>query len=77
MINSELSLLLNILQAQQNDGRGVSCVRDICLYLDRDDLDSAKNVTATEWDKIRQYPDIVAFFKLHELAPVFRNWETI
>lgn len=51
------------LQAGYNDGRGVSCVRTICLYLERNDIDSAKAVCLNEGDKIRNYPAIVNFLK--------------
>jgi len=47
-------------QEQKNDGRGVTCVRAICTYLDRGDFNSARTVFQGEGDKIRAYPDIEA-----------------
>ena len=47
------------LQSQENDERGISCVRTIVSYLRMNDLESAKAVCLNESDKIRNYPDIV------------------
>jgi hypothetical protein len=49
---------LDKLQASKNDGRGISCVRTLVMYLRRGDIESAKAVCLNEGDKIRNYPDI-------------------
>lgn len=46
------------LQRPCNDGRGVECVRGVCAYLWRGELQSARNVCDNEQDKISNYPDI-------------------
>lgn len=51
------------LQAEENSGRGVSCVRAICFELRRADIDGAQAVADNDGDKIRSYPDIVAALK--------------
>lgn len=56
---NELADKLEALQATKNDGRGVSCVRDIILYLRRNDIEGAKAVYDCDGDKIcGSYPDI-------------------
>ena len=52
---------LHAMQMGKNDGRGVSCVRSLCAYLNRADYESAEAVCLNEWDKIRNYPDIAQF----------------
>jgi len=54
---------LDSLQAGENSGRGVSCVRSIVAYLRRDDLSAAKAIVNNEGDKIASYPAIVAVLK--------------
>ncbi|MDR3616564.1 MAG: hypothetical protein P4L53_23595 [Candidatus Obscuribacterales bacterium] len=51
---------LDSLQARENDGRGVSCVRSIVDYLRRDDLSAARAIVNNEGDKIASYPAIEA-----------------
>ena len=49
---------LDTLQAEQNTGRGVSCIRGIVHCLRRGDINTAKRVYQSEGDKIREYPKI-------------------
>ncbi len=63
---AQLADELDALQAIENDGRGVSCVRTVCLFLRRGDLQEAKSTVNNESDKIRSYPNIVA--KLREIG---------
>ncbi|MFA7339652.1 MAG: hypothetical protein WC028_22920 [Candidatus Obscuribacterales bacterium] len=58
-----LSLELFNLQAQHNNGRGISCVRGVCSELDRGQIDGAKAIINTDSDKMRSYPDVVAVLK--------------
>jgi len=51
------------LQAPLNDGRGVSCVRSLCTYLRRHDIDAAQAVADNESDKLSNYPTIVDVLK--------------
>jgi hypothetical protein len=55
---NDLTEKLEILNAEANSGRGVSCVKDIIMYLKRGDTNSAKAVYRNEGDKIRCYPEI-------------------
>lgn len=52
----KLSEDLRRLQAQCNQGRGLSCVGDIIMYLDKGDLHRARLVAINEFDKISGYP---------------------
>lgn len=52
----KLSEDLRRLQAQCNQGRGLSCVGDIIMYLDNGDLHRARLVANNEFDKISGYP---------------------
>lgn len=52
---------LDALQAKQNEGRGVSCVRTMVFYLRQDNVVSALAVRQIEGDKTRSYPDIEQF----------------
>ena len=54
---------LDKLQQQKNQGRGISCVRTLIMYLKRGDVDSAKAVYLNESDKIRSYPDVAEIIK--------------
>ncbi len=49
---------LDALQAEQNEGRGVSCIKSIVFQMRKNDIDCAKRVYQLEGDKIRQYPEI-------------------
>lgn len=55
---SAIALELDELQKKENDGNGVSCVRNALSYLKRGDFESARVVCSTDWDKIRNYPDL-------------------
>ena len=46
------------LQGQQNDGRGVVCVRHIVDALRLGNVVSAQNIWQGESDKIHQYPNL-------------------
>jgi hypothetical protein len=52
---------LQTLQAEKNDGRGVSCVRTVVTYLEMGKLDKAQAVCWNESDKMHSYPDIQKF----------------
>ena len=49
---------LDALQAPKNDGRGISCVRTIVMYLRMGNITSAMAVRKIEGDKTRSYPDV-------------------
>ena len=49
---------LDALQASKNEGRGVSCVRTMVMYLRMGNITSAIAVRMIEGDKTRSYPDI-------------------
>lgn len=54
---------LDLLQGRQNDGRGVSCVRQLVFYLRRDNQQAAKTIASNEWDKIASYPEVAEHIK--------------
>lgn len=58
-----LALELFAIQAQHNDGRGISCVRGVCSELERGQIDGARAIVNTDSDKMRSYPDVVAVLK--------------
>lgn len=54
----EIADRLDELQSVENDGRGISHIRSVIVYLRRGDYDSANNVRRVEGDKTRSYPAI-------------------
>lgn len=54
----EVAIHLLRLQKEENDGRGISCVRSIAHHLDHGDFESAINVRLLEGDKTRSYPKV-------------------
>ena len=56
----KLADTLDQLQAKENNGRGVSCVRGIVSELRRYNLSGAQAIANNEYDKIRSYPEIKA-----------------
>lgn len=56
--NIALADQLDRMQAMQNFGRDISCVRTLITYLRAGDVNSAKAVYNNESDKIRSYPEI-------------------
>ena len=58
-----LAAELFTIQAQHNNGRGISCVRGVCSELERGQIAGAKAVINTDSDKMRSYPDVVAVLK--------------
>lgn len=51
---------LDELQAVQNQGRGVDCLRTVCLFLRRGEFGRARSCVLSEMDKIGMYPELVA-----------------
>ncbi|MBI2056470.1 MAG: hypothetical protein HYT37_03765 [Candidatus Sungbacteria bacterium] len=49
---------LDTLQQQENNGRGVSCVKTLVFYLQAGDIEKARAVCLNEADKIVNYPKI-------------------
>jgi hypothetical protein len=49
---------LDELQKKENNGNGVSCVKSALVYLRMGDVETARAVCTTDWDKIREYPDL-------------------
>lgn len=52
---------LDNLQKQENDGRGVSCVKEVVSYLRMGKLQEARAVCFTDHDKIINYPALKEF----------------
>lgn len=65
----DLADQLDNLQKNENEGRGISCVRTIILYLNRGEIDTAKAVCKNEGDKISNYEEIKQFL----VANLFKN----
>lgn len=61
----EFSKKLRELQSLKNSGRGVSTVRGICDYLDKDDVQTAKIIFGNDGDKLHAYPDIESMIEQH------------
>ena len=59
---------LEILQAEKNAGRGVSCVRSVVFDLRRERVEEAIKTARWDWDKIRNYPDIADFLIDHVIG---------
>ena len=59
---------LTRMQELENEGRGVSCVRSICTYLERGELGLAQNVATIDWDKIRNYPNLATTINIRLFA---------
>ena len=57
-MNVEILKELKNAESLTNDGRGVSCVREVIFFLERGDLGSAEEVAYTESDKISSYPNL-------------------
>lgn len=54
---------LEKMQAIENEGRGISCVKTVIIYLRLGDLTKAKAVCDNEGDKIGNYPEIKEYIK--------------
>lgn len=70
--NKDLNYLaeqLDELQNQENNGRGVSCVKSALAYLRAGDLASAKQVCFHDADKISGYPKIKSFIIANLFEP--------
>ena len=52
---------LDVLQKDQNDGRGISCVKSIITYLKLGDLRSAIAVRQHDGDKTISYFDVESY----------------
>lgn len=63
-----LSRQLMLLQAKENNGRGITCVRSIASDLERGDIHGAKAIAHHDWDKIANYPDIAKWLKQNQIA---------
>lgn len=62
---------LDELQSQENNGRGVSCVKSVVAYLRVGDLDHARQICFHDHDKIINYPAIKKFI----IVNLFENNE--
>ena len=69
----EMADKLDALQGVKNDGRGVSCVRDIIAYLRRGDIGSARQVARTDHDKINDALGLNADIKEFIKKELFRG----
>lgn len=61
MTNEKMAELLFKLQENENNGRGVSCVRDVVSCLIRDDIKGANQIWSWDGDKIAAHPRIKLF----------------
>lgn len=51
---------LEAAQAKENDGRGIVCIQAMLKYLERGQINMARNVWVVDGDKIRAYPQVQA-----------------
>lgn len=49
---------LDTLQAKQNNGRGITCVKDIISFLRNNDFPQAFAIRQWDGDKTRLYPEV-------------------
>jgi len=54
---------LNELQAKENNGRGISCIRTIINCLKNDEYEDALACCFNENDKIRNYPKVQKYLE--------------
>lgn len=77
----EMADKLDHLQQAKNDGRGVSCVKDVITYLRRGDFEQAKRIATHDHDKIGAYPDIEELMEYYGLCVSYKtaaeNWKEI
>ena len=55
---AEVAQKLFDLQAQENEGRGISCVRQVVDELRRGDIEGARIIADMDGDKLRSHPKI-------------------
>lgn len=63
----EQAMELEELNNKANNGRGVGSVKSIITYLKMCDGNSARLVAQTDFDKIRNYPEIVEWLKSNKI----------
>jgi len=61
---------LKAIEKVQNKGRGVCCVRDIIMFLEKGMDAEALGICRGENDKIRNYPDVQVV--LYEIFPEYK-----
>lgn len=64
---------LKELEANQNSGMVVTCVRDIIKALEKGDIDMAKVIYSNEYDKVRNYPAILEELITLKIVRVHRS----
>ena len=70
--NKDLNFLaeqLDELQNQENNGRGISCIRQVVADLRVGDLENARQVCFWDHDKIINYPQIKSFIIANLFEP--------
>jgi hypothetical protein len=66
--NITLGVDLYKLQEAHNDGRGISCVRQVAQDIAWSDIEGARAIAHNEWDKIASYRDVAEWLKKHNIA---------
>jgi hypothetical protein len=76
MDNKELFNKLDTLQAEQNNGRGIQCVKNACFDFRAGDIQGGLQTLFIDSDKLSQYPEIEDF--IHEnLIRIKIDWEML
>lgn len=57
-VSVELIDELDLIQSQENQGRGIQCVRTIVLRLRQGEFKWAASIRRSEGDKTRMYPQV-------------------
>ncbi len=57
-VSQELIDDLDRIQSQENQGRGIQCVRTIILRLRQGEFEWAASIRRSEGDKTRMYPEV-------------------
>jgi hypothetical protein len=64
LTNQQLAEKISEIEKRMNQPMGVSCLRHIVFYLEKEDRTSAEIIAKTDCDKISQYPEAIIF--IHE-----------
>lgn len=59
----DFAIKLYRMQAAENDGRGIECVRQMCAGIHMNKPEDARTIFKTDGDKITQYPEIYHFIE--------------
>ncbi len=71
---AEIANRLEVLQQNENNGRGVSCVKEVIVWLRRGDFEKAKLMATHDHDKIANYPEIERIMETYGLCESYETF---